>query len=69
MEAHLLDLWIVHEALMGTDLHLRAEHIQSLVDSFHWASYRHFLAHGFNTDDLKQLQSRLGTLHRIRGRS
>ena len=59
IEARLFDLWIVREALIRRAYGLSDEHIQSLIDGFHWESYRQFMAQGLSTRDLKELQARL----------
>lgn len=59
IEARLIDLWLVNEALVQAGRSLSDEKVQSLVDGFHWEAYRHFLAHGLSAEDLKELQARL----------
>ena len=56
IEAHLIDLWLVNEALTQAAHNLPDDKVQSLVDGFHWETYRQFLAHGLSADGLKELQ-------------
>lgn len=59
IEAQLLDLWIVNEALVRSPSELSDARVQALVDGYHFFVYTHLALTGYTDSDLAELQGRI----------
>ncbi len=64
IETQLLDLWLVHEALIHSSRLLSDAQLRTLIDSYHLEVYKRLLSSGYADSDLVELQGRVQTRYR-----